>query len=123
MRRYDRIIWLVLLVVFGVGIFMTARTAFSSYVTFAEAEAQGRSAQVKGVAIGGSLQHTDSSSFSFALTDTDGYTFTVMHRGSVPPNLFTADYVVVVGRVDGAVFVARSILVKCPTRFMQEGGG
>jgi cytochrome c-type biogenesis protein CcmE len=120
--RYDKVVLLALIIVFGVGIFMTARTAFSSYVTFAEAELGGRPAQVKGVAVSGSLQTADAASFTFAVTDKAGKTLTVSHRGNVPPNLFTAEYIVVSGRFDGGVFAARNILVKCPTRFMQEGG-
>jgi cytochrome c-type biogenesis protein CcmE len=120
-KRYDKLVWLALVVVFGTGISMTAQTALSSYSTFAEAEAQGRNVQVKGVAQDGSWRQIDAGSFTFLLTDKSGQSYTVKHRGNVPPNLFTADYAVVVGRVEGGLFVARNILVKCPTRFMQEG--
>jgi len=119
-KRYDKIVLLLLIVVFGGGIFVTTQRAFSSYSTFAEAKEQNRSVQVKGVAIDGSWQSTAANSFTFRLKDMAGETHVVSHSGNVPPNLFTAEYVVVIGRFNAAVFTARNLLVKCPTRFMQE---
>jgi len=122
-KRYDKLILLLLVVVFGGGIIFTARGAFSTYSTFAEAKERNRSVQVKGVAVDGSWREIDAGAFSFKLKDLAGVIYTVTHSGEVPANLFTAEYVVVGGRFDAGVFAARNILVKCPTRFMQQGAG
>lgn len=121
MKRYDQAILIALAVVFRAGIFFTARSAFSSYLTFAEAKESNRAIQVKGTAAYGSLRMIDTDSFSFELKDMSDRIYQVTHTGAVPVNLFEADYVVVAGKFDGEEFAAGKILVKCPTRFMPAG--
>lgn len=120
MKRYDRLVLISLVAIFSLGIFMTARSAFSSYSTFAEANEHRRTAQVKGVAVDGSWRESGANSYTFELKDMAGQSHIVARQGFLPPNLFEAEYVVVIGRFEGAVFAARNILVKCPTRYMQE---
>lgn len=120
MKRYDKLILLVLLVVFGAGIFFTARSAFDSYVTFAVAAESNRNVQVKGVAIDGTLQEMDEKTFTFEMVDMEGETHRVAHTGTIPVNLFEADNVVVKGRFDGEQFVANTILVKCPSKYQAQ---
>jgi len=120
-KNYEKLVLLALVVVFSGGFFFTARSAFSSYATFAVAMENNRAVQVKGVAIDGSLRELGNREFTFAMQDMAGVTHVVRHTGSVPPTLFQADYVVAAGRIAGSEFVARNLLVKCPTRFMQDG--
>lgn len=117
MKRYDKIILLVLLVVFGGGIFMTARNAFDSYVTFAQAAESNRSVQVKGVAIDGTVRELDENTFTFEMEDMSGQVLRVRRTGIIPVNLFEADNVVVKGRYKDGEFVAQQILVKCPSKY------
>lgn len=118
--KYDQFVLILLIVVFGAGIIFTARGALSPYVTFAEAKESDRTVQIKGTAVDGSLREIDASSFSFKLKDMSGDLFTVIHNGSVPLNLFTADFAVVSGRFRGGEFIAGNILVKCPTKYRAE---
>jgi len=116
-KRYDRIILVALVLVFGAGFIVTARGALSSYVTWAEAGTTGRWVQIKGTVVLGSLHTGDDGSFSFAMKDRLGAVSLVTHTGQVPVNLLEADQVVVAGRYHPGVFRARRILVRCPTKF------
>jgi len=120
-KRYDKIILLLLLLVFGVGGYHTISGALTPYVSFAYAQDANRSVQVKGLAIAGTLQPRIDDGFRFQMQDEEGGTATVYHKGEIPPNLTEADNVVVVGKFsENREFVAERILVKCPTRYQAE---
>lgn len=121
MKRYDKIILLLLLTVFAVGGYHTISGMFTAYVSFAYAETSSRSAQIKGLPVDGTLLPGVDGSFSFLMDDLEGGSATVYHKGEIPPNLMDADNIVVVGRFDGnGNFVAQRILVKCPARYVAE---
>lgn len=120
MKKYDKLILVALLVVFGAGIYFTAQSAFTSYVTFAQAKESYRSAQVKGTPMGGTLRELDDDRFSFEMKDMEGSVYRVVAKGMIPVNLFEADYVVVKGRFEGEEFVSKNVLVKCPSKYEAE---
>lgn len=120
MKNYEKTVLIVLVLVFSAGFFFTARSAFSSYSTFAVAKENNRAVQVKGVAVDGSLRELGKREFTFVMKDMAGATQTVRHSGNIPPTLFEASYIVAAGRITGSEFIARNLLVKCPTRFMQD---
>lgn len=120
MKRYDKIVLVLLFVVFAAGVIITARGAMSTYVTFAEARRSGRPAQVKGHAVAGTAEEIDSNAFSFHMQDENGETVPVVARVKMPANLFAAESVVVTGRFEGDVFTASKILVKCPSKYEAE---
>lgn len=121
MKKYDKLILLVLLVVFGVGIFMTARSAFDTYVNFAQAQASAKNVQVRGKAIEGTVQIIDEKNFSFEMEDLAGKVVRVYHSGTIPVNLMEAEYIVVKGKADGTdAFNAKAIMVKCPSKYEAE---
>ena len=117
MKKYDKMILIILLVVFGAGIFMTARSAMSTYVTFADAKETDRSVQVKGLAVNGTIQDISDDKYSFQMEDTTGGVVRVIATGTMPVNLFEAESVVVTGKYNGEVFEANKILVKCPSKY------
>jgi cytochrome c-type biogenesis protein CcmE len=117
-KKYDKLILVVLLLVFGTGIFMTARSAFDQYVTFAYAQEVDRSVQVRGKAIEGTLEISDEDNFTFDMQDLEGTVVRVYRNDSfVPVSLFEAEYIVVKGKADGDIFNANTILVKCPSKY------
>lgn len=121
MKRYDKIILLLLLLVFGAGSYYTFSGALNPYVSFVYAEAAARSVQIKGVPVDGTLFPDGSGGFTFWMNDLEGGTAIVYYAGEIPPNLMDVDNVVVVGRFDGSGnFNAQRILVKCPTRYRAE---
>ncbi|NLM46671.1 MAG: cytochrome c maturation protein CcmE [Firmicutes bacterium] len=120
MKRYDKIVLVLLFAAFATGIIFTARGAMSPYVTFAEARKSGRPVQVKGCAVAGTAEEIDNNSFSFHMQDENGETVPVFARVKMPANLFEAESVVVTGRFEGDVFTANKILVKCPSKYEAE---
>ncbi len=120
MKRYDKIILLLLLAVFAIGGYRTIISAMTPYVSFAYAQEAERSVQVKGNAIDGSIMLLDDEGFSFSMKDLDGAVATVYHKGTIPQNLMDADSVVVVGRFVEGDFVAQNILVKCPSKYQPQ---
>jgi cytochrome c-type biogenesis protein CcmE len=116
-KRYDKLVLLLLLVVFGVGGYRSISSALTPYVTFAYAEESSRSVQVKGYGIDGTVQIIDEDSFSFEMEDMDGKVVRVFHKGPIPQNLMEADNIVVVGKYADGGFTAQRILVKCPSKY------
>jgi cytochrome c-type biogenesis protein CcmE len=117
-KRYDKIVLLVLLAVFAVGAFRTISNALTPYVDFAYAAEANRSTQVKGYPLEGTLVLLDDDSFKFSLEDTSGQVAEVVHTGQLNPQMFEADNIVVVGRFnDEGIFNAQQILVKCPSKY------
>ncbi|MEL7363321.1 MAG: cytochrome c maturation protein CcmE, partial [Bacteroidota bacterium] len=55
--------------------------------------------------------------FSFFMTDEIGAMRRVVYFNPKPANFEDAERVVVEGRMDGEVFVAEKILVKCPSKY------
>ena len=120
MKKYDKVVLVLLLLVFGVGIFMTARNALSTYVTFSEAKATTRAVQVKGSAVAGTLEELDDDRYVFLMEDSNGEVVRVVAGGQAPDNLFEAESVVAKGKYDGEDFLAQNILVKCPSKYEAE---
>lgn len=119
MKRYDKLILVLLLFVFGTGIFVTARSAFDRYVSFAYAQESGRNVQMRGKAIEGTLELIDKETFAFDMLDLEDTVVRVYRNDSfIPVNLFDADAIVVKGAAKGDVFYANKILVKCPSRYV-----
>jgi len=117
-KHYSKIVLLLLLIVFGIGGYRSISSALTPYVTFAYAQDANRSVQVKGNGIDGTVQLIDDQSFSFEMTDLEGGTARVFHKGPLPQNLMEADNIVVVGRFgEDGVFNAQRILVKCPSKY------
>ncbi|NLZ39248.1 MAG: cytochrome c maturation protein CcmE [Firmicutes bacterium] len=120
MKRYDKTVLLLLLVVFGVGIFLTARNAMSTYVTFAEAQATDRAVQVKGLAVEGTVEELGSEKYAFKMEDNNGDIVRVVASGEIPDNLLEAESIVVKGKYQNNEFIAQNILVKCPSKYEAE---
>lgn len=121
MKRYDKIILLLLLLVFGAGSYYTFSGALNPYVSFGYADAVARFVQIKGAPVDGTLVPDESGGFTFRMNDLEGGTAIVYHAGEMPPNLMDADNIVVAGRFDrSGNFNAQRILVQCPTRYQAE---
>lgn len=60
-------------------------------------------------------------SLSFKLVDQDSTEAWVVYANAKPADLEKSDKVVVEGAFDGEYFVASSILLKCPSKYENEG--
>lgn len=96
------------------------QSTLTPYVTVSEAKFGGYSVQVAGVAVRGS-QHFDlqSNQLIFTLREDGGAQMNVVYNGAKPANFESATKVVAVGRYEksAAAFMARELLVKCPTKY------
>jgi cytochrome c-type biogenesis protein CcmE len=118
-KRYDRAVLVLLLLVFAAGIVFSARNAMTPYVTFAEARKTDRTVQVKGLALSDSLTAL-ADGYSFQMEDDNGEVVRVLVAGSVPDNLFAGESIVVTGKFSGPDFAAAQVLVKCPSKYEAE---
>lgn len=73
--------------------------------------------QIKGTVVEGTLREAGGQ-VSFEFRDSAGTTAQVRLAGPMPPRLPEAEAIVVIGQSAGdGAFVARQVLIRCPTRF------
>lgn len=63
----------------------------------------------------------DMLSFRFDLVDENNVTQTVFHPNPMPMDFLRSEQVVVVGAYQNDRFVAEKILLKCPSKYQEEG--
>jgi cytochrome c-type biogenesis protein CcmE len=78
---------------------------------------QGKSMQILGEVMAGSLERSDDGSMSFLITDGESE-IEVHYRGAPPQNLEQGSEVVVVGSLSAeGIIESSSLLVKCPSKY------
>ena len=90
------------------------------YVSIAEAKTSGSMVQVKGTRVDDGTFNTQNNLFTFKLIDDQGEAVTVVFDGAKPGNFEQATEVVCVGKYENGTFHAKEILVKCPSKYMEE---
>ena len=63
---------------------------------------------------------SDKLSFSFTLIDENEREQTVMYNEPMPPDFLRSEQVVVVGSYHDDHFIADKILMKCPSKYVEE---
>ena len=113
------VILLALIGVFGFFVVQSFGETVQGYETFAEADASGRRAHVAGMWLPTQPVAYDpaANEFTFTMADEDGTPRRVVYPKPKPANFEDAEKVVVDGRMEGDVFVADHILVKCPSKY------
>lgn len=115
----------------GIGIILIAiisgvvgfKDAFRSYTTsVSEAKASGRSVQLAGF-LGSMGEYDDQGRWTFMLEDENSEQVKVVYDQVKPSNFEQAVSVVAIGHYDvaGGVFLAENLLVKCPSKYQEEG--
>jgi cytochrome c-type biogenesis protein CcmE len=111
-------------IVIIVGFIIWAGVSFNKtltpYVSIAEAKASSDMVQVKGQRAGKGTFDTEKNLFTFGLIDDRGDKITVIFDGTKPGNFEQATEVVCVGKYVDGTFQAKEILVKCPSKYMEE---
>ena len=64
--------------------------------------------------------HKDPNYFAFTMADKDGTLQQVWLKGSKPQDFERSEQVVITGRMDGAKFHATEILLKCPSKYVND---
>jgi cytochrome c-type biogenesis protein CcmE len=115
---------LVLMVGFASILFLNFGEQVGGYMDFSEAQSSGARAHVVGTWV--KQQHfnydRDQNVFTFVMQDESGQTREIRYHNPKPPNFEDAEQVVVEGQMDGEVFVAEHILIKCPSKYNDAQG-
>jgi cytochrome c-type biogenesis protein CcmE len=112
-------------------IVMTSKES-SAYVTFGQAYQLASNGGSKDIHVVGELKKdaageitgiqpgADRVSFSFILIDTDGKEQEVFYAEPMPADFKRSEKVVVIGSYHNDTFVAKKILLKCPSKYVNE---
>jgi cytochrome c-type biogenesis protein CcmE len=96
------------------------QSTLTSYVTVSEAKASNRAVQVAGIVVEGTDKYDlDSNNLLFTLREDGGDQMKVEYDGPRPGNFDNVTKVVAIGKYEPkkGVFLARELLVKCPTKY------
>jgi cytochrome c-type biogenesis protein CcmE len=96
------------------------KSTLTSYVTVSEAKASKRPVQVAGIVVAGTDRYDlKSNNLVFILREDGGDEMQVEYDGPRPGNFDNVTKVVAIGKYEPKeqVFVARELLVKCPTKY------
>lgn len=126
-------ILIIVVIAAAIGILMSTAGDASTYVGFGEAYAMATSGSKKDIHVVGELtkdeagniigieEGVDKVSFSFVLIDESGRKQKVEYKEPMPQDFTKSEKVVVIGRYEGEVFKASKILLKCPSKYQEEG--
>lgn len=91
----------------------------AEYTDFRTAMKNEKSVQVAGEWINTLPYHfnTESQNLTFYMKDTTDFESKVVYKGSMPSNFKLAPRIVVKGKFVDSVFMASSILTKCPSKY------
>lgn len=108
------------------GIIITTFSGSGTYSYFEEAYAhQGRDFHIIGTLNTEKPLEYDSrvdhNLFAFYMFDQQGKESKVIYRGAKPQDFEKSEQVVVIGSAETDVFLAKKLLLKCPTKYNEEG--
>lgn len=112
-------------VALSIAAIMTSTANYSSYADFATAAANtGKTYQVVGtLAEGKELYYNpekDPNYFSFYMKDEKGAERKVVYHGAQPQDFERSEQVVLTGHFEGNDFLATEILLKCPSKYIED---
>jgi cytochrome c-type biogenesis protein CcmE len=119
MNKKKTIFGIAIMIAFGSLLLMNFGEQVGGYMNFEQAAITGSRAHVVGEWVRADHFEYDVSSntFSFHMKDDQGSVRRVLYNNPKPPNFEDAESVVVEGSMDGDVFRAEHILVKCPSKY------
>jgi cytochrome c-type biogenesis protein CcmE len=122
--KWKTILGLAAMLGFGTLLFVNFGSQVGGYMNFEQAARTGASAHVVGTWAQKRPTHYDRAQnvFTFYMRDETGTVRKVRYNNPKPANFEEAEKVVVQGRNQDGVFVAKSILVKCPSKYNDARG-
>lgn len=111
----------IIILVFIIWAGYSFKSALTPYVSIEDAKAAQRTVQVKGERMGSGNFDIQTNKFNFRIKDEEGHLLNIVYEGPKPGNFDQASHVVCVGDYEDGVFKAREILVKCPSKYQEEG--
>jgi cytochrome c-type biogenesis protein CcmE len=120
--------------IIGVAIVIIISTAgdSSTYVNFDEAYQLASNGSTSSIHVVGELtkdadgkitgieKSADNLSFSFMLVDDKGKSQKVFYNEPMPPDFLRSEKVVIIGSYRNDLFVAKKILLKCPSKYQEQ---
>ena len=125
------IIALVIIAV-AVGIIILTAGDASTYVNFGQAQQMAAEGSTTPIHVVGQLKKdeaghivglensVDKLSFSFVLIDDNRKEQKVYYNEPMPPDFLRSEKVVVIGGYQGDQFIAKKILLKCPSKYQEQ---
>lgn len=116
----------IIVIAISLGALMTMLGGLSTYGTFDSPKALAG----KEINVVGELEtememyynpHEDANYFSFYMTDDSSNTRKVIYRDTKPRDFEKSEKVVAIGKLKGDEFHAKKILMKCPSKYVEEG--
>jgi cytochrome c-type biogenesis protein CcmE len=111
---------IMVIVVFIIWAGITFRKTLTPYVSIAEAKRVETVVQVKGKRLDSGTYDSGTNKFIFNLIDDAGDKVEVVYSGAKPGNFDQASEVVCVGQFRDGQFYAKELLVKCPSKYMEQ---
>lgn len=115
---------LIVIIAVAIAMILVIYTDSSTYSTFTEAKEKKTELYVVGVLNKEKALHydpkTDANLFSFHMYDKDSTECQVIFNGSKPQDIERSEQIVLTGKMDGNVFHASKILMKCPSKYNQD---
>jgi len=123
----------IVVIAVAIGIIISTAGDASTYVNFNQAYEMAATGNTTSIHVVGQLKKDgsghviglknapDNLSFSFVLVDDNGKEQSVFYNEPMPPDFTRSENVVVIGGYQGNNFVANKILLKCPSKYQEEG--
>jgi cytochrome c-type biogenesis protein CcmE len=109
-----------IILVFIVWAFISFNKTLTPYVSIAQARELESTVQVKGSRIGDSQYNVEKNILAFRIADDKGDTLHVEYSGVKPGNFDQTRDLVCIGIYSQGKFKARELLVKCPSKYLEE---
>lgn len=111
----------IIIIAFTVWAGISFKSTLTPYVSIAEAKQSGKMVQIKGERLDNGRFDLGKNLFTFEIRDENGENLKVTYDGAKPGNFDQASHVVCVGKYSDGVFVAKELLIKCPSKYQEEG--
>jgi cytochrome c-type biogenesis protein CcmE len=109
-----------IIVIFIVWAFISFNKTLTPYVSIAQARDIDGAVQVKGKRIGDSSYDVQKNILTFSIEDDNGDKMTIAYNGVKPGNFDQTRDIVCVGIFKDSTFIAHELLVKCPSKYVEE---
>ncbi|GHE43487.1 cytochrome c maturation protein CcmE domain-containing protein [Sphingobacterium griseoflavum] len=115
---------LIVIIAVAISMILVIYTDSSTYANFTEAKEKQTELYVVGVLNKEKALHydpvKDANHFSFFMYDSDSTECQVIFNGSKPQDIERSEQIVLTGRMDGNIFHASKILMKCPSKYNKD---
>ncbi|MFZ1517117.1 MAG: cytochrome c maturation protein CcmE [Saprospiraceae bacterium] len=108
----------------AIAVLVSASKDITSYASFKDARSTGRLVKIVGqLAKEKDMIYDpvkDPNHFSFYVTDKSGETLKVILNAAKPQDFELSEQIVVTGKMQDGVFMAKDVLLKCPSKYKDE---